>query len=133
MAQQRSSQSNVDLAQQIGRMAAVLDRIPEDRKEFLGQIDKLDTSITSMTGMISEMRSAFAGVIRRTETLEKDGDRCEKLEGVVTEHDARLQALEYWRTNRRRANAMIASSLGALGGAVASSLLPLIVHWLTGH
>jgi len=114
-------------------MAAVLDRIPEDRKEFLGQIDKLDTSITSMTGMIAEMRSAFAGVIRRTETLEKDGDRCEKLEAIVQDHGARLKNLETWRTNRRRANAMIASSLGAVGGIVASAVLPLVIRWLTGH
>ena len=107
------SQTSLDLAQQIGRMAAALDRVAEDRKEFLAQIDKLDSSISAMSGMLAEMRAAFGGMIRRTEALEKDGERCEKLE-------VRVGALENWRKKhgkRSRPTALIASfeSTSAIG------------------
>lgn len=117
------TQSSLDLAQQIGRMAAALDRVAEDRKEFLAQIDKLDSSISAMSGMLAEMRAAFAGMIRRTEALEKDGERCEKLE-------ARVSSLENWRANRRRNMAAIAAAAGAGGSALLQVVLQLAGYFL---
>jgi hypothetical protein len=117
------TQTSLDLAQQIGRMAAALDRVAEDRKEFLAQIDKLDSSITIMSGMLAEMRAAFGGMIRRTEALEKDGERCEKLE-------ARVGALENWRADRRRAMAAIAAAAGAGGSVLLQVVLQLAGYFL---
>jgi DNA repair ATPase RecN len=120
------TQSSLDLAQQIGRMAAALDRVAEDRKEFLAQIDKLDSSIAAMSGMLAEMRAAFASMVRRTEELEKDGERCEKLE-------ARVGSLESWRTNRRRTITAIAAAAGAAGSALLQIILQLAGYVLAGH
>jgi hypothetical protein len=117
------TQTSLDLAQQIGRMAAALDRVAEDRKEFLAQIDKLDSSITIMSGMLAEMRAAFGGMIRRTEALEKDGERCEKLE-------ARVGALENWRADRRRTMAAIAAIAGAGGSVLLQVVLQLAGYFL---
>ena len=117
------TQTSLDLAQQIGRMAAALDRVAEDRKEFLAQIDKLDSSISTMSSMLAEMRAAFGGMIRRTEALEKDGERCEKLE-------ARVGALENWRAHRRRTMAAIAAVAGAGGSALLQVILQLAGYFL---
>ena len=117
------TQTSLDLAQQIGRMAAALDRVAEDRKEFLAQIDKLDSSITIMSGMLAEMRATFASMIRRTEALEKDGERCEKLE-------ARVGALENWRADRRRTMAAIAAIAGAGGSVLLQVVLQLAGYFL---
>ena len=117
------TQTSLDLAQQICRMAAALDRVAEDRKEFLAQIDKLDSSITIMSGMLAEMRAAFGGMIRRTEALEKDGERCEKLE-------ARVGALENWRADRRRTMAAIAAIAGAGGSVLLQVVLQLAGYFL---
>jgi septal ring factor EnvC (AmiA/AmiB activator) len=120
------TQASLDLAQQIGRMAAALDRVAEDRKEFLAQIDKLDSSIAAMSGMLAEMRAAFGGMIRRTEVLEKDGERCEKLE-------ARVGSLENWRANRRRTMTAIAAAAGAGGSALLQVILQLAGYVLAAH
>ena len=120
------TQTSLDLAQQIGRMAAALDRVAEDRKEFLAQIDKLDSSISAMSGMLAEMRAAFGSMVRRTEALEKGGERCEKLE-------ARVSTLENWRANRRRTMAAIAAAAGAGGSALLQVVLQLAGYFLAAR
>jgi regulator of replication initiation timing len=107
-------------------MAAALDRVAEDRKEFLAQIDKLDSSISAMSGMLAEMRAAFGSMVRRTEALEKDGERCEKLE-------ARVGSLENWRANRRRTVAAIAAAAGAAGSVLLQVVLQLAGYFLAAR
>ncbi len=120
------TQGSLDLAQQIGRMCAALDRVAEDRKEFLTQIDKLESSISAMSSVLAEMRAAFGSMVRRTEALEKDGERCEKLE-------ARVGALEIWQTNRRRTIAAIAAAAGAGGSALLQVILQVAGYVLAAH